>query len=241
MGIQEGLSFSPELCPPQYQNSETYRRVFLCHQNCVPDHTKIQGHTGGFFFFTRIVSSTVPKFRDIQEGFSFSPELFPRPYQNSGTYRRVFLFHQNCVLDRTKIQGHTGGSFFFTRIVSPTVPKFRDIQEGLSFSPELCPRPYQNSGTYRRVFLCHQNCVPDRTKIQGHTGGSFFVTRIVSPTVPKFRDIQEGLSLSPELCPRPYQNSGTHRRVFLFHQNCVPDRTKIQGHTGGSFFFTRIV
>ena len=37
---------------------------------------------------------------------------------------------------------------------------------------------------------------------------------------PKFRDIQEGLS---------------------FNQNFVPDRTKIQGHTGGSFFFTRIL
>merc|ERR1712051_329519 len=79
--------------------------------------------------------TTTPKFRDIQGGLSFLPEL---------------------VRDHTKIQGHTGGSFFFTRIGS---------------------RPYQNSGTYRRFF---------------------FFTRIGS---------------------RPYQNSGTYRVVFLFHQN----------------------
>ena len=51
----------------------------------------------------------------------------------------------------------TEGVFFFTRIWSPTVPKFRDIQEGLSFSPEFGHILYQNSGTYRRVFLFHQN------------------------------------------------------------------------------------
>jgi hypothetical protein len=61
------------------------------------------------------------------------------------------------VTNHTKIQGHTGGSFFFTGIWSPTIPKFRGIQEGLSFSPEFGHRPYQNSGTYRRVFLFHQN------------------------------------------------------------------------------------
>ena len=114
----------------------TYKRVFLFHQNFVPDFTKIQ---------------------EIQEGLSFPPEFYPRPYQNSG---------------------HTGGSFFFTRILSPTLPKFR---------------------SYRRVFPFYQNFVPDFTKIQ---------------------DIQEGLSFSPEICPRPYQNSG---------------------HTGGYFFFTRIL
>merc|ERR1712083_168512 len=112
--IQEDLSFSPEFVRRPYQNS---------------------GHTGGSFFFTRICTKTVPKFR---------------------TYRRVFLFHQNLFTDRTKIQdiqeglsfspefvhrpyqnsGHTGGSFFFTRFWSPTVPKFR---------------------TYRRVSLFHQN------------------------------------------------------------------------------------
>ena len=92
---------------------------------------------------------------------------------------RVFLFHQNLVTDHTKIQGHTGGSFFFTRIWSPTIPKFRDIQEGLSFSPEFGHRPYQNSGAYRRVFLFHRNLVTDRTKIQGPTGGSFLFTRIL--------------------------------------------------------------
>ena len=83
---------------------------------------------------------------------------------HSGTYRRVFLFHQNCVPDRTKIQGHTGGSFFFTRIVSPTIPKFRDIQEGLSFSPEFWKRntfwKYKQSSpvlTIRpQVTFCHR-------------------------------------------------------------------------------------
>merc|ERR1712242_189865 len=87
------------------------------------------------FFFTRIWEKTVPKFT---------------------IYRRVFLFHPNLGEDRTKIQdiqeglsfspqfgqrlyqnsGHTGGSFFFTRIWAKTVPKFR---------------------TYRRVFLFHPN------------------------------------------------------------------------------------
>merc|ERR1739838_865395 len=151
----KGLSFSPQL---------------------VCDRTKILGQTGGSFFFTPIGL---------------------RPYQNFGTYRRVFLFHPNW---------------------SATVPKFWDIQEGLSFSPQL---------------------VCDRTKILGHTGGSFFFTPI-------------GL--------RPYQNFGTYRRVFLFHPNwsatvpkfwdiqeglsfspqLVCHRTKILGHTGGSFFFTPI-
>ena len=70
------------------------------------------------------------------------------------------------VRDRTKILGHTGGSFFFTPI-------------GL--------RPYRNFGTYRRVFLFPPELVRDRTKILGHTGGSFFFTRIWSQTVPKFR------------------------------------------------------
>ena len=90
---------------------------------------------------------------------------------------KIALFHKELVRDRTEIQGHTGGSFFFTRIGS---------------------RTYQNSGTYRRVFLFHQN---------------WFAT------VPKFRDIQEGLSFSPEL---------------------VRDCTKIQEDTGGSFFFPKI-
>merc|ERR1711997_588636 len=150
------------------------------------------------------------------------------------TYRRVFLFHLNRFTDRTKIQnieeglsfspqsvhrpyqnsGHTGGSFFFTSIGSPTVPKFR---------------------TYRRVFLFHLNRFTDRTKIQdiqkglsfspqsvhrlyqnsGHTGGSFFFTSISSPTVPKFR---------------------TYRRVFLFHLNRFTDRTKIQDIQEGLSF-----
>merc|ERR1712051_293540 len=104
--------------------------------------TKILGHTGGSFFFTPI---------GLQ------------PYQNFGTYRRVFLFHPNW---------------------SATVPKFWDVEEGLSFSPQL---------------------VCDRTKILGHTGGSFFFTPI-------------GLRL--------YQNFGTYRRVFLFHPNLGEDLTK---------------
>merc|ERR1712051_142967 len=101
----------------------------------------------GSFFFTRIGS---------------------RPYQNSGKYRRVFLFHQNWFA---------------------TLPKFREIQEGLSFSPEL---------------------VRNHTKIQGNTGGSFFFTRIGSG---------------------PYLNSGKYRRVFLFHQNwfaTIPKFREIQ-------------
>merc|ERR1712051_1003264 len=105
--FQEDLSFSPKL---------------------VRDHTKIQGNTGGSFFFTRIGS---------------------RPYQNSGKYRRVFLFHQNWFA---------------------TIPKFREIQEGLSFSPEL---------------------VRDHTKIQGNTGGSFIFHQNWFATIPKFREIQE--------------------------------------------------
>ena len=70
-------------------------------------------------FFNRILFHYVPKFRNVLESLSFSPN---------------FLFHR--------------------------VPKFRDIQEDLSFSPEFCSIPYQNSGTYRRVFLFHQNFVP---------------------------------------------------------------------------------
>merc|ERR1712203_1044007 len=132
--IQEGLSFSPQL---------------------VCDHTKILGHTGGSFFFTPIGL---------------------RPYQNFGTYRRVFLFHPNW---------------------SATVPKFWDIQEGLSFSPQL---------------------VCDRTKILGHTGGSFFSpqlvcdrTKILGHTVRSFFFTPIGL--------QPYQNFGTYSKVFLFHPN----------------------
>ena len=104
----------------------------------------------------------------------------------------------------------TEGVFFFTRILFPTLPKFWDIQECLFF---------------------HQNFVPDHTKILGHTGVSVFFTRILFPTLPKFWDIQEGLSFSPEFCSQRYQNYGTYRRVFLFHQNFVPDVTKIMGHT----------
>merc|ERR1712051_482316 len=63
------------------------------------------------------------------------------------------------------------------------------------FSPEFCSRGYQNSG---------------------HTGGSFFFTRILFPRVPKFR---------------------TYRRVFLFHQNFVPEDTKIQDIQEGISFF----
>ena len=154
--------------------------------------------TGGFFFFTRILFPALPKLWDIQEGLSFPPKFCSRSYQNYGTYRRVFLFQKNFVSNVTKIMGHTGGSFFFTRILFPMLPKLWDIQEGLSVSPEFCSWRYQNYGTYRRVFF----------------------TRI---------------------CSRPYQNYGTYRRVFLFHQNFVPDVTKIIGHTGGSFFFTRIL
>ena len=157
------------------------------------------------FLFHPNLGEDHTKIQDIQEGVFFSPEFGRRPYQNSG---------------------HTGGSFFFTPIWVKTVPKFRayrrvflfnpnlgedctkiqDIQEGLSFSPEFGHRPYQNSG---------------------HTGGSFFFTRIWSPTVPKFRiyrrvffshqnlvtdhtkiqDIKEGLSFSPEFGHRPYQNT----------------------------------
>merc|ERR1712051_1031766 len=184
--------------------------VFLFHPNLGEDRTKIQ---------------------DIQEGLSFSPEFGRRLYQNSGhtggsifftqiwaktvpnfrTYRRVFLFHPNLGEDRTKIQ---------------------DIQEGLSFSAQFGQRPYQNSGKYRRVFLFHQNLDEDHTKIQGNTGGSFFFTRIWTKTIPKFREIQEGLSFSPEFGRRPYQNSGKYRRVFLFHPNLDEDHTKIQGNTG---------
>ena len=64
---------------------------------------------GVFFFFTRIGS---------------------RPYQNSGKYRRVFLFHQNWFA---------------------TIPKFREIQEGLLFFTRIGSRPYQNLGKYRSV------------------------------------------------------------------------------------------
>ena len=99
--VQEGLSFSPEL---------------------VRDRTKILGHTGGCFFFTRIGS---------------------RPYLNFGRYSKVFLFHPNWFA---------------------TVPKFWDIQEGFSFSPEL---------------------VRDRTKILVHRGWCFFHQNWFT-TVPKF-------------------------------------------------------
>ena len=74
-----------------------------------------------FVFFHQNLGEDYTKIQDIQEGLSFSPEFGRRLYQNSG---------------------HTGGSFFFTRIWSPTVPKFR---------------------TYRRVFLFHQNLGEDRT------------------------------------------------------------------------------
>ena len=115
----------------------------------------------------------------------FLPEFGCRLYQNSKhiggsfffrriwlqiganfrTYSRVFLFHQNLVADLTKI---------------------KDIQEGLSFSPDFGCRPYQN---------------------YGHAKGSFFFTRILLQPVAKYR---------------------TYRRVFLFHQNFVANRTKIQ-------------
>ena len=80
------------------------------------NHTKIQGFTIQckkiFLFhqnFTAIFlglpqASRSPLLR--QRMFFFSPEFCSRPYQNSG---------------------HTGGSFFFTRILSPTILKFRDI------------------------------------------------------------------------------------------------------------------
>ena len=88
-------------------------------------------------------------------------------------YQSVLIKHAYCflliffkmVISRVKILRpaeaycYDRGSFFFTRILFPTVPKFWDIQEGLSFSPEL---------------------VRDRTKILGHTGGSFFFTRMGS-------------------------------------------------------------
>ena len=72
--------------------------------------------------------------------------------------------------------------------------KIQDIQEGHSFSPELGSRLYQNSG---------------------HTGRSFFYTRIWLQTLPKFK---------------------TNRRVFLFHQNLVADLIKIQDIQDGLSF-----
>ena len=118
-----------------------------------------------------------------------------------------------------------GGCFFFTRILSPTIPKFvkiQDIQEGLSFLPEFGHRPYQNMSkfrTYRRVFLFHPNFVPDHTKIGTYRRVFLFHQNFV-PDHTKIQNIQEGLSFSPEFCPQPYQNSG---------------------HTRGSFCFTRIL
>ena len=84
---------------------------------------------------------------------------------------RVLLFGQ--------FSGHKGGSFFFTKILSSTIPKFR---------------------TYRRVFLFHQNFVPDPTKIQ---------------------DIHEGFSFSLEFCPRPYQDSGHIGGSFFSPEFCL--------------------
>ena len=107
-----------------------------------------------------VLSGWIP----VGEGQFFCLFSLPFSFEAYCYDRGCFFFHQNLVTDHTKIQGHTGGSFFFTRIWSPTLPKFR---------------------TYRKVF---------------------FFTRIVSLIIPKFRDIQEGLSFSPELCPRPYQN-----------------------------------
>ena len=97
--------------------------------------------------------------------FFFSPEFCSRPYQNSG---------------------HTGGSFFFTRILFPTIPKFR---------------------TYRRMLFFHQSFVPDHTKIQDKQEGISFSPEFFSNHT-KIKDIQEGLSFSPEFSSRPYQNSG---------------------------------
>merc|ERR1739836_359485 len=103
----------------------------------------------------------------------FSPQSVHRPYQNSG---------------------HTGGSFFFTSIGSPTIPKFR---------------------TYRRVFLFHLNQFTDHTKIQDiQEGLSFSPHRFTDHT--KIQDVQEGLSFSPQSVHRPYQNSGHTGGSFFF-------------------------
>ena len=91
-----------------------------------------------------------------QRVFFFSPEFCSQLYQNYGTYRRVFLFHQNFVPDITKIMGHTGGSFFFTRILSPTILKFRDIL----MKKKLLLKIYKQSSyvlTIRpRLAFCHR-------------------------------------------------------------------------------------
>ena len=86
------------------------------------------------------------------------------------------LYHSRLVCGQPRPTVMTEGVFFHQNFVTDNT-KIPDIQQGLSFSPEFCHRPYQNSG---------------------HTGGSFFFTRILSPTIPKFR---------------------TYRRAFLFHQN----------------------
>ena len=124
------------------------RGCFFFSPELVRDHTKIQGNTGGSFFFTRIGS---------------------RPYQNSGKYRSV-SFSLSCLF-RSDVSFSIDVSFskcvsfsidvsfskrcfLFKRIFLfhqnwfATIPKFREIQEGLSFSPEL---------------------VCDHTKIQGNT------------------------------------------------------------------------
>ena len=102
---------------------------------------------GCFFFFTRIGS---------------------RPYQNSGKYRRVFLFHQNWFA---------------------TIPKFREIQEGLSF---------------------HQN---------------WFAT------IPKLREIQEGLSFSPESIEKEKHFA---KRCFLF-KKVFPFQKDVSFSKGNAF------
>ena len=70
-----------------------------------------EAYDRGCFFFTRIVSPIVLKFRDIQEGLSFSPLV-----REFWDIQEGGFFHQNWFA---------------------TVPKFWDIQEGVFFSPEL--------------------------------------------------------------------------------------------------------
>ena len=95
-----------------------------------------------------------------QRVFFFSPEFCSRPYQNSG---------------------HTGGSFFFTRIWSPTIPKFRTFRRVFLFHQNFVPT-IPKFWTYRRVSLFHQNLVTHHTKVQDIQEGPSFSSRILSQT-----------------------------------------------------------
>ena len=95
---------------------------------------------------------------------------------------------------------------FFLQKFVPDHTKIKNIQEGLSFSPEFCSRPYQNSG---------------------HTGGCCFFTRVLFPTTPKFRTNKRVFLFHQNFFPT-IPKLRTYRGVFLFHQNFLPDHTKIQ-------------